>query len=182
MSWVVRAPARELRGDEKRLYTRARRVLWDYEPLRASHAEIYIDVHEHTLHLRGRVRTLPQKIIAEALLRRLPEVETVSNELVADPEVQRAVADALAQDERTAPYVLRVEVRHGIVYLRGDVPHDSVEQAAVEVASSVPLVASVRSALTAGGEPLSPVSLPRLSDPEPQLQAEVHAEGSVLPV
>src|ERR687885_517461 len=112
MSWVVRAPARELRGDEKRLYTRARRVLWGYEPLRAS----------------------------------------------------------------------RVEVRHGIVYLRGDVPSDSVEQAAVEVASSVPQVASVRSALTRGGESLSPVSLPRLSDPEPQLQAEVHAGGSVLPV
>jgi hypothetical protein len=112
----------------------------------------------------------------------MSEVDTVSNELVADPEVQRAVADALAQDERTAPYVLRVEVRHGIVYLRGEVPSDSVEQAAVEVASSVPLVASVRSALTAGGEPLSPVSLPRLSSPEAQLQAEVHTEGSVLPV
>jgi osmotically-inducible protein OsmY len=182
MSWVVRAPSRELRGEEKRLYTRARRVLWDYEPLRASHAEISIDVEGRTIDLRGRVRTLPQKIIAEALLRRMPDVDTISNELVADPEVQRAVADALAQDERTAPYVLRVEVRHGIVYLRGDVPSDSVEQAAVEVASSVPLVASVRTALTAGGEPLSPVSLPRLSDPEPQLQAEVHAEGSVLPV
>jgi osmotically-inducible protein OsmY len=182
MSWVVRAPARELHGDEKRLYTRARRALWDYEPLRASHAEISIDVNGRTIHLQGRVRTLPQKIIAEALLRRLSEVDTVSNELVADPEVQRAVADALAQDERTAPYVLRVEVRHGIVYLRGEVPSDSVEQAAVEVASSVPLVASVRSALTAGGEPLSPVSLPRLSSPEAQLQAEVHTEGSVLPV
>src|SRR5918911_1552000 len=113
---------------------------------------------------------------------RMPDVSSVSNELIADPEVVRGVADALAHDERTAPYVLRVEARHGIVFLRGDVPSESVEQAAVEVASSVPLVASVRSALTAGGEALSPVSLPRLSDPAPQLQAEVHAEGSVLPV
>ena len=44
-------------------------------------------MHERTVHLRGRVRTLPQKIISEALLRRLPEVDTVSNELVADPKV-----------------------------------------------------------------------------------------------
>jgi osmotically-inducible protein OsmY len=182
MSWVVRAPARDLRGDEKRLYSRVRRVLWDYEPLRASHAEIYIDVDGRAVRLRGRVRTLPQKIIAEALVARMPEVDSVSNELIADPEVVRAVADALARDERTAAYVLRVEVRHGIVYLRGDVPEAAAEQAAIEIASSVPPVASVRSALTPGAQPLSPVSLPRLSDPEPQLQAEVQVEGAVLPV
>ena len=44
MSWVVRAPSRDLRKDEKKLYSRVRRVLWDYEPLRASHAEIFIDI------------------------------------------------------------------------------------------------------------------------------------------
>ena len=116
-------------------------------------------------------------------MRRMPDVGSVSNELIADPEVVRAVADALAQDERTAPYVLRVEARHGIVFLRGDIASESVEQAAVEVASSVPLVASVRSALTrTGGEPLSPVSLPRLTDPAPQLRDAGEVEGSVLPV
>src|ERR687885_816527 len=163
MSWVVRAPARELRGDEKRLYTRARRVLWDYEPLRASHAEIYIDVRERTVHLRGRVRTLPQKIIAAALVQRMPEVDTVSNELIADPEVVRAVADALAQDERTAPYVIRVESRHGVVVLRGEVPSEAIQEAAVAIASSVPLVAGVRNQLTIGGEPRAAVALARPS-------------------
>src|SRR5262249_635151 len=151
MSWVVRAPAGELRGEEKRLYTRVRRVLWDYEPLRASHAEIYIDVEGRTVHLPGRVRTLPQKIIAAAIVQRMAEVDTVSNELIADPEVVRAVADALAQDERTAPYVVRVEARHGIVFLRADVPNKVVEAAVIEVASGVPNVASVRSMLSRGG-------------------------------
>src|SRR5438309_380504 len=115
MTWVVRAPAGALRGEEKRLYSRVRRVLWDYEPLRASHAEIYINIQDRTVHLRGRVRTLPQKIISAAIVQRLPDVDTVSNELIADPEVVRTVADALAQDGRTAPYVVRVEARHGIV-------------------------------------------------------------------
>ena len=100
---------------EKKLYTRARRVLWDYEPLRASHAEIYIDVDGDHVRLRGRVRTLPQKLIASVLLSRMQDVGSVDNDLVADPEVVRAVADALAQDERTAAYVIRVDARHGVV-------------------------------------------------------------------
>ncbi|HYY87792.1 MAG TPA: BON domain-containing protein [Chloroflexota bacterium] len=179
MTWVVRAPARELRGEEKRLYTRVRRLLWDYEPLRASHAEIHIHVHNRAVRLRGRVRTLPQKIIAAALVSRMPEVDSVSNELIADPEVVRDVADALAQDERTAAYVVRVEARHGIIFLRGELPSDEVEQAVVEVASGVPTVASVRSTLTRGGEPLSAVSLPRLSGSQKMLSADAASEPSV---
>ena len=58
-----RPPERELQRAEKKLYTRVRRVLWDYEPLRASHAEIYIDVEGNLVSLRGRVRTEPQKLI-----------------------------------------------------------------------------------------------------------------------
>ena len=123
MNWVVRAPERELQKHEKKLYTRARRVLWDYEPLRASHAEIFIDVEDQHVRLRGRVRTLPQKIIAEALVRRMSDVESVDNAIIADPEIVRAVADALAQDERVAPYVSaggrptwhRVPARRGAV-------------------------------------------------------------------
>jgi hypothetical protein len=105
LSWVVRAPERALERAEKKLYTRVRRVLWDYEPLRASHAEIFIDVEGDQVGLRGRVRTLPQKLIANVLVERMTDVGAVSNELIADPDVVRAVADALAQDERTAAYV-----------------------------------------------------------------------------
>jgi len=108
VTWVVRAPDRDLERAEKRIYSRVRRVLWDYEPLRASHAEIFIDVEGGAVRLRGRVRTQPQKIIAAALAERMGEVSSVTNELIADPEVVRSVADALAQDERTAPYVIRV--------------------------------------------------------------------------
>src|SRR5438132_869362 len=111
MSWVVRAPERDLAKHEKKLYTRVRRVLWDYEPLRASHAEIFIDIHDDAVRLRGRVRTLPQKLIAQALVERMTDVGSITNELTADPEVVRAVADSLAEDERTAAYVIRVDVR-----------------------------------------------------------------------
>jgi osmotically-inducible protein OsmY len=161
LSWIVRAPDRELQRTEKKLYTRVRRVLWDYEPLRASHAEIYIDVDGDQVRLRGRVRTQPQKLIASMLVERMPEVGTVINELVADPDVIRAVADALAQDERTAPYVIRVEARHGVVMLRGQVASEAIQDASTAIASGVPLVAAVRNQLTIGGDPRPAVALAR---------------------
>ena len=163
MTWVVRAPARALDRTEKKTFARVRRVLWDYEPLRASHAEIYIDVTGDQVRLSGRVRTMPQKLIAELLVGRMPEVRSVVNELVADPEVIRAVADALAQDDRTASYVIRVESRHGLVTLRGEVATESIQAAALEIASRVPTVQSVRNQLTIGGDPRPAIALARPS-------------------
>jgi osmotically-inducible protein OsmY len=138
-----------------------RRVLWDYEPLRASHAEIFIDIEGDQVSLRGRVRTMPQKLIASVLVERMPEVSSVVNELIADPEVVRAVADALAQDERTAAYVIRVDARHGAVVLRGEVPSEAVQEAAISIAAGVPTVATVRNYLTIGGDPRPAVALAR---------------------
>jgi osmotically-inducible protein OsmY len=161
VSWVVRAPDRELQRSEKKIYTRVRRVLWDYEPLRASHAEIYIDVDGDEVRLRGRVRTEPQKQIASMLVGRMPEVGAVVNDLIADPDVIRRVADALAQDERTAAYVIRVDARHGAVILRGEVASEAIQLAATEIAASVPLVATVRNQLTVGGDARPTVALAR---------------------
>lgn len=172
MSWVVRAPDRDLERDEKKVYSRVRRILWDYEPLRASHAEIFIDVRGSTVRLRGRVRTLPQKLIAAGMVERLADVSTVSNELIADPDVVRAVADALAQDARTAPYVIRVDSRHGIVTLRGEVPSENVQQAALDIAATVPLVTSVRNQLEIGGAVHPAVALARPSTKADELNPE----------
>jgi hypothetical protein len=180
VNWVVRAPDRKLAPAAKKLHSRVRRVLWDYEPLRASHAEILIDVLDgQTVRLRGRVRTLPQKLIARVLVERMAEVGVVTNDLIADPDVVRAVADALAQDERTAAYVLRVDSRHGLVILRGEVPSQAVVDAAIEIAASVPIVNSVRNQLTIGGEVLPAIALARPSttpdEPDPAAAAAVRA-------
>jgi osmotically-inducible protein OsmY len=171
VSWVVRAPDRALERGEKKTYTQVRRVLWDYEPLRASHAEIFIDVEGDQVRLRGRVRTLPQKLIAGGLVDRMPEVGRVVNELIADPDVVRAVADALAQDERTAAYVLRIDARHGVVSLRGEAPSEAVQEAAMAIAAGVPSVVTVRNQMTIGGDPRPAVALARPSrvadEPDP---------------
>lgn len=178
LSWRIRAGDRELRGDEKKLYTRVRHALWEYEPLRASHAEMLIEVEDDRVRLAGRVRTLPQKVIAGLLVERLEDVGSVRNDLVADPEVVRSVADALAQDERTAPYVLQVDARHGLVTLSGEVPTPEVARVALEVASQAPLVAGVRSQLREGGPVYSPYALSRASDPLALATGQVDAAGA----
>jgi osmotically-inducible protein OsmY len=154
-------------------------VLWDYEPLRASHAEIYIDVNGAHVRLRGRVRTLPQKLIAGVLVERMSDVGSVTNDLVADPDVVRAVADALAQDDRTAAYVLRVDARHGVVTLRGEVPTESLQAIAVQIAASLPLVNSIRNQMTVGGDPRPAVALtrpaPTADVPDPAAAAGLRA-------
>jgi osmotically-inducible protein OsmY len=93
--------------------------------------------------------------------------------------VVRAVADALAQDEQTAAYVIRVDARHGVVILRGQVPSEAVQAAALEIAASVPLVITVRNQLTVGGDPRPAVALARPSstadEPDPAAASEVRA-------
>ena len=106
---------------------------------------------------------MPQKLIAAVLVERMAEVGVVSNDLIADPDVVRAVADALAQDERTAPYVLRVDSRHGIVTLRGEVPDEATRQAAVDTALGISLVSSVRNQLATGGAVQPAIALSRPS-------------------
>ncbi len=152
-------------------------MLWDYEPLRASHAEIFIDVDGDQVRLRGRVRTLPQKLIAGVLVERMPEVALVVNDLIADPEVVRAVADALAEDDRTAAYVIRVESRHGVVALRGEVASEAIQEAALSIASSVPIVAAVRNYLTIGGTALPAIALARPNRAADVLEPSAVSEG-----
>jgi hypothetical protein len=91
----------------------------------------------------------------------MAEIGAVSNELIADPDVVRAVADALAQDDRTAAYVLRIDARHGIVVLRGEVPNEAVRQAALEIAAHTPTVGSVRDQLVVGGDVRPAIALAR---------------------
>jgi hypothetical protein len=74
-------------------------------------------------------------------------VRAVRNDLIADPEVIRAVADVFADDPDVGPSCPIVDCRDGVVILIGNVPSDAVARRAVELATAVPLVASVTSHL-----------------------------------
>lgn len=132
---------------DRRVLNVIRKTLLDYEPLRATRPILDVTVHEGLVYMRGRVRTSAIKEIAELLVHQLAPVRAVRNELIADPEVVRAVADAFAADPELGPACPIVDARDGVVILIGDVPSDELARRAVEVASSVPLVASVTSHL-----------------------------------
>ena len=132
---------------DRRVLNVIRKTLLDYEPLRATRPILEVTVHEGLVHMRGRVRTSAIKEIAELLVHQLQPVRAVRNDLIADPEVVRAVADAFAADPDLGPACPIVDARDGVVILIGDVPSDALARRAFEVASSVPLVASVTSHL-----------------------------------
>jgi osmotically-inducible protein OsmY len=99
------------------------------------------------VHLEGRVRTSAIKEVAELLVHNLAGVRAVRNDLVSDPEVVRAVADAFGADSEVGPACPIVDARDGVVILIGEMPSESVVRRAIDLASGVSLVASVTSHL-----------------------------------
>lgn len=152
----IEGPAESLDETDRRIFFTVRKVLWNYEPLRASGAQIAVDVVHGTSHVSGRVRSRAHKEIVTHLLRATRGVVDVENAIVSDPEVVRAVADALASDPETAAWVVQVESRLGATTLSGAVPSDRVASRAVELASQVPLVTDVESHLVV--DPALPTS------------------------
>ena len=137
----------DLPDADRRVLHLIRKTLLDYEPLRATRPILDVTVHDGLVELRGRVRTSAIKEIAELLVHQLPPVRAVRNDLVADPEVVRAVADAFAADPELGPACPIVDARDGVVILIGGMPSEDLARRAVEVATAVPLVASVTSHL-----------------------------------
>jgi osmotically-inducible protein OsmY len=132
---------------DRQVLNAIRKVLLDYEPLRATRPVLDVSVRDGLVHLHGRVRTSAIKEIAELLVHQLPVVRAVRNDLVADPEVIRAVADAFADDPEVGPACPIVDCRDGVVILIGEMPSDQAAHRAVELATAVPTVASVTSHL-----------------------------------
>lgn len=128
---------------DRQLLTEIRKTLWEYEPLRATRPVLTVSVSDGLVHLQGRVRTSAIKEIAELLVLRVPPARAVRNDLIADPELVRAVADAFAADAEIGPLCPIVDARDGVVILVGQVPSAELARRAVDLAMAVPLVASV---------------------------------------
>jgi osmotically-inducible protein OsmY len=143
----IESARRALAPHDERLLLALRRVLWDYEPLRATRAPLVLDVQDGRVRLEGRTRTEALRVIAGYLVSFVPGVVAVDNAIVSDDQVIRAVADALAADPLTAPHVIRVSARYGEVTLAGEVTSAEAEARAVELARAVPGVTEVRSDL-----------------------------------
>jgi len=129
------------------LQARVEATLWDHEPLRtlggrwSAHT-----LADGTIELAGVVRT---RLIKDSMLvkvRALPGAAHVVDRLLADPDLEIAVAHALAMDPRTRgmrPGVATVRSYHGRITLLGRLPAGAPRQAVLDVARAVPGVVEI---------------------------------------
>jgi osmotically-inducible protein OsmY len=105
-----------------------------YSPLRTSRSEIDIAVEDGQVTLSGYVPSASIKHMAAILAGSVPGVNEVVNHLLDVPDLEREVAVALAGDERTRSWPIRVRAELGYVQLQGQVPDQEAAQTALEVA------------------------------------------------
>ena len=122
-------------------------ALMAYSPLRDSRPEITVTVDDGVVTLSGYVASSSIREMAAIMAGSVGSVNEVVNELHADPKLERSVALALAQDERTRPLPIRVRAGGGYVQLQGQVPDEAAAEAAMEVARTVEGPKQVVSAL-----------------------------------
>jgi osmotically-inducible protein OsmY len=112
-------------------------ALQAYSPLRTSRAEISVTANNGTVTLSGYVPSSSIKGMATILANSVANVNEVENDLIADPELDRRVALALAGDDRTRSLAIRVRSKLGYVQLQGQVPSKEAMEIALEVAREV---------------------------------------------
>ena len=130
------------------------RALRGYTPLCAAAPPIQVEVGDGVVILRGVVRGIALRHAAGQLAAEVVGLESVRNELLADPDIEQAVVQALA----THPYArlitnpVLVKSYHGEVTLTGQVASEIQQMIAESVARTVPGVSDVINELVVAPE------------------------------
>jgi osmotically-inducible protein OsmY len=130
------------------------KALRGYTPLYATAPPIQVEVEDGIVTLRGVVRGVALRHAAGRLAAEVVGAESVRNELLDDPTIERAVAQALA----THPYArliinpVLVKSYHGEVTLTGQVASQIQQMIAESVTRTVPGVSEVVNALVVTSE------------------------------
>lgn len=132
-------------------------ALWREDTVRSIDWDsISVKIQDGEVFLAGHVAREQNRQLVEGIVRAVPGVTAVNNQIIADRDLIVEVAQALAEDERTRPYILRVGSFHGWISLGGEVPTREVQSAAEEVAGQVPSVRGVLSLPKVTGERQNP--------------------------
>ncbi len=135
-------------ADEK-LIVAVHDALDQYPPIRSWGDGVEIDARNGTVTLSGVARSRSAKETAGRIAQSVKGASTVDNRLVVDPDVELAIAQALAADPHTRaafPGIL-VGVVFGVAYLKGTVPTTEMKAAAEEIARKIPGVRTVSNEL-----------------------------------
>ncbi len=130
------------------------KVLRGYGPLYATAPLIQVELADGIATLRGVVRGVALRHAAGRLAATVAGVESVHNELLDDPAIERAVAQALATHPRAQLLtdVVCIKSYHGEVTLTSQVSSQTQQMAAEAVARGVPGVSEVVNVLVVSSE------------------------------
>jgi osmotically-inducible protein OsmY len=118
-------------------------LLSDEVVRRLDYRTIDVMVNTGVVLLRGHATATASRARAEHAAQDVRGVLGVTNQIVTDGEIQLAVAQALASDERTRGHRLFVHVHRGVVSVSGEVSSATARTAVEAVAGGVPHVRAV---------------------------------------
>jgi osmotically-inducible protein OsmY len=136
-------------------------ALWKEDAIRSlDMGSLSVEVKGGEVYLDGHLAQENNLLRIENIVHSIMGIVAVHNNLVTDRELIIQVAQALARDERTRPYILPVNASHGWIHVGGEVPTRELQLVAEKVASGVPGVRGVITLPNVTGE--SP-NMPRLA-------------------
>jgi len=149
-------------------------AIWKYEEIRCLDIDNFsVSVKKGVVQLCGHINRENNLRLIEKAVRSVAGVVAVENNLVVDRDLTIRVAEALARDERTRPYVLAAGSMHGWVSLGGEVPTSDLQLVAEEVAAQVSSVRGVVSLPKVTGTPQE--SIRRMV--QPRIDTPLYGDG-----
>jgi osmotically-inducible protein OsmY len=139
-------------------------ALWKVDTYRSLDlGSLSIDVKDGEVYLDGHLSQENNRPLIESIVRSVAGVVAVHSHLVLDRDLIIRVAQALANDERTRPYILPVDAFHGWIHVGGEVPTRELQQVVEKVAGGVSGVRGVTILPRIAGE--NPTIPPRPAQP-----------------
>jgi osmotically-inducible protein OsmY len=113
-------------------------ALWREDTIRSLDlGSLSINVKDGEVYLTGHLAQENNLLLIESIARSIAGVVAVHSHLVLDRDLIIRVAQALAGDERTRPYILPVDAFHGWIHVGGEVPTCELQQVVEKIAAGV---------------------------------------------
>jgi osmotically-inducible protein OsmY len=125
------------------ILNRVDEALWKDEVLRMDYKKIVVSVENQIVHLSGYVVSASNQQRLMRAIEHIPGILGIKNNLFLDDSLEREVAVALGQIERTGQVRFFTGVRHGVVTLNGEVSDIPSHAQAEKCAAGIPGIRGV---------------------------------------
>jgi osmotically-inducible protein OsmY len=113
-------------------------ALWKVDTFRSLDlGSLSIDVKDGEVYLDGHLAQEYNRPLIVSIAQSVAGVVAVHSHLVLDCDLIIRVAQALANDERTRPYILPVDAFHGWIHVGGEVPTCELQQVVEKIVAGV---------------------------------------------